>query len=81
MRTQPSRAVASPRRARKAPAHLSCPFCYSYDVSRMFLASLNLDSCECATCGARWDEERGSGAYRGRANAASVFTTRGTSRA
>jgi hypothetical protein len=32
----------------------------------MFVASGNLDSCECLTCGARWDEDRGSGAYRGR---------------
>jgi len=58
----------------QAPAgqHLTCPFCNSYDVARMFLASLKLDSCECASCGARWDEECGSGEYRGRAQQSSV---------
>jgi hypothetical protein len=32
----------------------------------MYIASTNLDSCECLACGARWDEEQGSGVYRGR---------------
>ena len=56
--------------------HLTCPFCNSYDVTRLYLASLNVDSCECAGCGARWDEERGSGEYRGRAQRASVLLPR-----
>jgi hypothetical protein len=56
--------------------HLQCPFCNSYDVCRLFLASLNLDSCECASCGARWDEECGSGEYRGRADRSSVMMPR-----
>jgi hypothetical protein len=56
--------------------HMMCPFCNSYDVDRLFLGSLNLDSCECATCGARWDEEQGSGAYRGRGRRSSVLVPR-----
>jgi len=58
------------------PSHLACPFCNSYDVDRLFLASLNLDSCECASCGARWDEDKGSGEYLGRAQPASVLIPR-----
>ena len=42
----------------------------------MFVASGNLDSCECQTCGARWDEERGSGTYLGRATKSSVLAPR-----
>ena len=53
-----------------------CPFCNSYDVTRLYLASVNVDSCECCACGARWDEERGSGHYRGRANRTSVLLPR-----
>ena len=64
------------RSAEHNRAHLTCPFCSSYDVDRLFLASLNLDSCECAACGARWDEERGSGEYRGRGQPASVLMPR-----
>lgn len=59
-----------------AGGHLQCPFCNSYDVARLFLASLNLDSCECASCGARWDEECGSGEYRGRSDRTSVLMPR-----
>lgn len=53
-----------------------CPYCNSYEVARMFLASVNLDSCECTSCGARWDEDCGSGAYKGRGNRASVLMPR-----
>ena len=53
--------------------HLQCPYCNSYDVMRLFIATTNTDACECCTCGARWDEERGSGQYRGRANRSSVL--------
>ena len=56
--------------------HLTCPFCNSYDVARMFVASINVDSCECLSCGAHWDEEKGSGAYKGRAEPASVLLPR-----
>ena len=44
-----------------------CPFCRAYEVDRMYLGSFHLDSCECGSCGARWDQEPRSGAYRGRA--------------
>ena len=54
------------------PAHLSCPFCSSYDINRLFLASLGLDSCDCAACGARWEESKATGEYRGRSQPASV---------
>jgi hypothetical protein len=46
--------------------HLSCPFCAAYEVERLYLGSLHLDSCECGSCGARWDQDPRSGAYRGR---------------
>lgn len=52
---------------------LCCPFCETYDVDRLYLASLDLDACACQVCGARWDEDRSSGAYRGRAGQASVL--------
>lgn len=55
---------------------MQCPFCHSYDVARMFVASVNLDSCECSTCGERWDEDRGSGQFKGRADRASVLMPR-----
>jgi hypothetical protein len=50
--------------------HLQCPFCSAYEVERLYLATLRLDSCECLSCGARWDEEAGTGTYRGRASRA-----------
>jgi hypothetical protein len=56
--------------------HLRCAFCGTYDVDRLYLASLDLDSCECRGCGRRWDEDRGSGTYRGRADRSSVITPR-----
>ena len=64
------------RREAADGGHLMCPFCNSYDVNRLFLASVNVDSCECASCGARWDEERESGQYRGRAQRSSVLLPR-----
>ena len=48
------------------PGHLQCPFCGCYVVSRLFVGAVNLDSCECADCGARWDEQKGSGNFCGR---------------
>jgi transposase-like protein len=56
--------------------HLACPFCNSYDVSRMYLASAGLDSCECQACGARWDEDAKSGEYKGRGPRSSVVVKR-----
>lgn len=63
----------------KGTAHFQCPFCNSYDVARLFVASVNIDTCECVGCGARWDEERGTGEYRGRADRSSVLMPRHTS--
>ena len=56
--------------------HLRCPFCESYEVGRMYLASADLDTCECRSCGVRWDEDHTSGAYLGRATTSSVLTSR-----
>ena len=58
------------------PGHLQCPFCLSYDVQRLYLASLRIDSCACESCGAQWDEDNGSGEYRGRASRKSVVAPR-----
>ena len=60
----------------KEPAgHLQCPFCETYEVDRLYLASLRVDSCACASCGARWDEDPVTGEYRGRPSRQSVFDT------
>lgn len=56
--------------------HLQCPFCEAYEVDRLYLASLRLDSCACASCGARWDEDPVTGDYRGRAGKESAVTPR-----
>jgi hypothetical protein len=40
-------------------------------VRRLYLASVNLDSCECQACAARWDEDATTGEFRGRAETAS----------
>ena len=56
--------------------HLQCPFCEGYEVERLYLGSIGVDSCECGACGARWDEEVGSGDYRGLASPESVITPR-----
>jgi len=56
--------------------HLQCPFCTSYDVQRLYLASLRLDSCACTSCGAQWDEDATSGAYRGRSSRSSMSAPR-----
>ena len=58
------------------PHHLACPFCEGYAVERLYLASLDLDSCACSACGARWDERAGSGDYAGRGSSTSVFARR-----
>jgi hypothetical protein len=56
--------------------HFQCPYCDSYEVERLYLASLNLDSCACISCGARWDEDAASGEFRGRASKSSVLAPR-----
>ena len=57
-------------------SHLKCPYCTAYAVGRLFLGSVGLDSCECDACGARWDEDHLTGAFRGRASLASVVVPR-----
>jgi hypothetical protein len=60
-----------------APAgHLQCPFCSGYDVDRLYLASLDVDSCVCTTCGARRDEKHETGDFVGRGTKASVIQRR-----
>ena len=56
--------------------HLGCPYCCSYEVDRLYLASAGVDSCRCRACGARWDEELGSGEFRGRAERQSAVLPR-----
>jgi hypothetical protein len=56
--------------------HFQCPYCESFDVDRLYLASLRLDSCVCLACGARWDEDATSGEFRGRASRSSVLAPR-----
>jgi hypothetical protein len=58
--------------------HLQCPFCEAYEVERLYLASVGMDSCACASCGARWDEDATNGDYRGRSSEHHVITPRGT---
>ena len=69
---EPSR----PSRGIEPSPHLACPFCSSYDVERLFVASARLDMCECRNCAARWDEDSLTGEYRGRADRASVLMPR-----
>ena len=53
-----------------------CPFCGAYDVDRLYLASLQLDSCVCCGCGARWDESYSTGEFAGRGTKATVIAPR-----
>lgn len=57
-------------------AHFSCPFCNSHEVDRLYLAALRIDSCACLSCGARWDEDADSGAFRGRGSRSSILAPR-----
>lgn len=59
-----------------AAPHLACPFCSGYEIGRLYIASADIDSCECLACGARWDESRGSGEYLGRSARSSVLAPR-----
>ena len=53
-----------------------CPFCASFDVDRMYVATLDADACECRTCGVRWDEARRTGLQLEHADRASVLAPR-----
>lgn len=54
---------------------LQCPFCEAYEIDRLYLASLRVDSCICTACGARWDEDTSTGEYRGRQSHARTSRT------
>lgn len=69
-------ADADPSRAEDEHGHLQCPYCAAYEVSRLYLATLRLDSCECRACGARWDEDPRTGEFRGRASRRSTVLPR-----
>ena len=56
--------------------HLQCPYCAVYEVRRLYLASLDVDACDCRVCGARWDERRSDGAFLGRGSRATVLAPR-----
>lgn len=56
--------------------HLQCPFCEAYEVERLYLASLRLDSCACSSCGAQWDEDSMTGEYKGRSGRDTAVTPR-----
>jgi ribosomal protein L37AE/L43A len=56
--------------------HLQCPFCHAYQVERLYIGSLHVDSCTCEACGARWDEDIETGRYRGRSSTESVIVPR-----
>jgi hypothetical protein len=55
---------------------MGCPYCCSYEVDRLYLASVRLDSCRCRGCGAGWDEEVATGEFRGRADRSSALIPR-----
>jgi hypothetical protein len=57
-------------------SHFTCPFCTSHQVDRLYLAPLRLDSCRCLSCGARWDEDPGTGEFRGRGARSSILAPR-----
>jgi transposase-like protein len=59
-----------------ATGHMQCPFCGAYEVDRLFIGTVHLDSCTCQGCGARWDEDAGTGRYRGRSAIESVMAPR-----
>lgn len=54
---------------------LQCPYCDSYEIDRLYLASLRVDSCVCTSCGARWDEDASTGEFRGRQSQARTSRT------
>lgn len=59
-----------------ATGHMQCPFCEAYEVDRLFIGSLRVDSCTCQACGSRWDEDTTTGRYRGRGSVESVMAPR-----
>jgi ribosomal protein L37AE/L43A len=55
--------------------HLACPFCGAYEVERLFVASIHMDSCHCSVCGSAWDEDT-RGHYQARGDGGSVLVRR-----
>jgi hypothetical protein len=55
---------------------LECPYCGAYEVDRLYLGTLHLDTCTCMACGARWDQDSETGRYRGRGSVESVVAPR-----
>lgn len=53
--------------------HLGCPYCCSYEVDRLFVATVHIDTCRCRACGAQWDEDVESGEFRGRSHEQSAL--------
>jgi len=45
-------------------------------VVRLHVVPLDMDTCDCRGCDARWDENRGSGVYRGQGRPSSVIAQR-----
>ncbi len=45
-------------------------------MTRLYVGTVQMDSCACPSCGARWDEDVSSGAFRDQASRASVVLRR-----
>ncbi len=58
------------------PKHLGCPYCGNYDVDRLYLGAMHVDTCHCRACGAEWEEDVETGQFRGRAGRHSVGVPR-----
>lgn len=65
--------VASSDGSNRQAHHLGCPYCVSYEVDRLYVASAAVDACSCRACGAEWDEVLGSGEIKGRSQRHSVL--------
>lgn len=53
-----------------------CPACRALDVARLYLATEQLDSCECRSCGALWEEDPTSGSFYGPGSPRTMATIR-----
>jgi transposase-like protein len=70
------------RRDDEPGVHFQCPYCNSYDVDRLYVGTVKVDSCACASCGSRWDEECGGdrGRYEARPDSILMTDVEGTRR-
>jgi len=75
---QPSPGISVRSESVTTEGHLACPFCESYEVDRLYLASLDVDSCVCGSCGARWDEKHDTGDFVGRGVKDTILNRRTT---